>query len=141
LAGAATVFLVGRIARELGGGRFAQAFAAMAALVVPVYLGTDHYYSMNTFDLLLWTLAAFLTLRSLRSGSPRLWLLLGVVLGLGLLNKISVMWLIAGLGAGILVSPGRRVLLTPWPWAAVGIGLLLFAPHVAWQVQNGLPTL
>src|SRR5262249_50171332 len=56
LAGAATVFLVGRIARELGGGRFAQAFAALAAVIAPVFLGTDHYYSMNTFDTLLWTL-------------------------------------------------------------------------------------
>src|SRR5439155_22931489 len=54
LAGAATVFLTGRIARELGGGRFAQSFAALAAIVVPVFIGTDHYYSMNTFDILLW---------------------------------------------------------------------------------------
>ena len=141
LAGAATVFLTGRIARELGGGRFAQVLAAMAALVAPVFLGTDHFYSMNTFDLLIWTLAAFLALRAFSAGSPRHWLLLGVVLGLGLLDKISVMWLVAGLAAGILASPGRRVLLTRWPWCAVGIALLLFSPHVAWQVQHGWPTL
>jgi hypothetical protein len=141
LAGAATVFLTGRIARELGGGRFAQVLGALAALIAPVFLGTDHFYSMNTFDLLIWTLAAFLALRALTTGSPRHWLLLGVVLGLGLLNKISVMWLVAGLAAGILFSPGRRVLLTRWPWCAAGIALLLFAPHVAWQVQHGWPTL
>src|SRR5262249_42899349 len=116
LAGATTVFLTGRIARELGGGRFAQTLPSLAALAAPVFLGTDHYYSMNTFDILLWTLAAFLALRALAPGSPRSWLLLGVVLGLGLLNKVSVMWLVAGLAAGILVSPGRRVLLARWPW-------------------------
>ena len=141
LAGAATVFLTGRIARELGGGRFAQSFAALAALVVPVFIGTDHYYSMNTFDILLWTLAALLALRALTAGTPRLWLLLGVVLGLGLLNKISVMWLGAGLIAGILASPSRRVLLTRWPWLAAGIAVLLFSPHLLWQVQHGWPTL
>jgi hypothetical protein len=141
LAGAATVFLTGRIARELGGGRYAQALAALAVLVAPVFLGTDHHYSMNTFDTLLWTLAAFLTLRALASESPRDWLLLGVVLGLGLLDKISVMWLIAGLGAGILVSSQRRALLTPWPWCAIGIALVMFAPNIVWQVTHGWPTL
>ena len=141
LAGAATVFITGRIARELGGGHFAQALAALAALIAPVFLGSDHFYSMNTFDILLWTLAAWLALRALSAGSPRHWLALGVVLGLGLLNKISVMWLIAGLSAGVLVSPARGVLRTRWPWLAVGVALLLFSPHVAWQVQHGWPTL
>jgi hypothetical protein len=141
LAGAATVFLTGRIARELGGGRFAQALAALAALITPVFLGTDHYYSMNTFDILIWTVAALLALRAIASERPSTWLLLGVVLGLGLLNKISVMWLIAGLGAGILVSPQRRALLTPWPWCAIGIALVMFAPNIVWQVTHGWPTL
>jgi len=141
LAGATTVFLTGRIARELGGGRFAQVLAALAALVTPVFLGTDHYYSMNTFDILLWTLAAWIALRALRTGSPRHWLLLGLVLGLGLLNKISVTWLVAGLAAGVVLSPGRRVLLTPWPWCALAIALLLFAPNVIWQAAHGWPTL
>jgi 4-amino-4-deoxy-L-arabinose transferase-like glycosyltransferase len=139
--GAATVFVTGRIARELGGGRFAQAVAALAALIAPVFLGTDHFYSMNSFDILIWTLCAWITLRALSSASPRPWLLLGVVLGLGLLNKISVLWLIAGLGAGILVSPSRRALLTPWPWCAIGIAFAIFAPNVIWQIQHGWPTL
>jgi len=135
------VVLTGRIARELGGGRLAQALAALAAIVTPVFLGTDHFYSMNSFDILFWTLAAWIALRIFASGSPRHWLLLGVVLGLGLLNKISVMWLIAGLGAGILVSPQRAMLRNRWPWIAAGIALLLFAPHVAWQIGHGWPTL
>jgi hypothetical protein len=96
---------------------------------------------MNAFDLLLWTLAALLALRALSTGAPRTWLLLGVVLGLGLLNKLSVLWLVAGLGAGILASPSRTVLRTRWPWLAGAIALLLFSPHVVWQIQHGWPTL
>src|SRR6478609_9080254 len=38
LAGAAVVWLAGKLAREMGGGRFAQGLAALAVLVVPIYL-------------------------------------------------------------------------------------------------------
>ena len=71
----------------------------------------------------------------------RLWLPVGVVIGLGLLNKLSMMWFGLGLGVGLLLTPQRRWLLTPWPWSAGAIGLALFAPHIMWQVHNGWPTL
>ena len=38
VAAAATVFLAGLIARELGGGRFAQLLAALAVIACPLYL-------------------------------------------------------------------------------------------------------
>jgi hypothetical protein len=141
LAGAATVFMTGRIARALGGGRFAQAMAACAALLAPVVLAESHYYSMNAFDLLIWTLAGWLTLRIASAAAPRDWLALGAVLGLGLLNKVSVLWLIAGLFAGMLAGPQRAQLGTRWPWIVAAIAALLFAPHLAWQIAHGWPTL
>src|SRR5207244_518658 len=70
-----------------------------------------------------------------------IWILGLVRAVLGLPNKISVMWLGAGLITGILASPSRRVLLTRWPWLAAGIAVLLFSPHLLWQVQHGWPTL
>ena len=141
LAGVATVFLTGMMARRLGGARFSQGLAALAVLLSPVYLGTTHVYSMNSFDLLFWALAAWLLLRALEDGLPRDWLALGATLGLGLLNKISVFWLIGGIGVGLLVTPYRRVLREPWPWVAALIAAILFLPHVLWQIEHGWPTL
>ena len=141
IAGALTVLLVGLIARGLGGGRFAQSLAMLAALVAPIYLGLDHFFSMNAFDLLVWAAAAWLLVRILRGADPRLWLVLGAVLGLGLLNKISVLWLGFGLAVGLLGTGMRRTLRTPWPWAAAAISGLLFLPHLLWQVRHGWPTL
>jgi hypothetical protein len=141
LLGAATVGLVGVMARRLGGGRLAQAMAMSAALVAPEYLSLHHYYSMNAFDILFWALAAYLVLRLVETPEPRSWLLLGAVLGLGLLNKVSVLWLGAGLLVGLLLSPERRRLATPWPWTAGALAGALFAPHLLWQVANGWPTL
>lgn len=141
LAGVATVVLTGLIARQLGGGRFAQGLACLGALLSPVFLALDHYYSMNALDLLLWTVAVWMLLRILRHGRGRDWLLLGLVLGLGLLNKISMLWLGLGLAVGLVLTPHRRWLATPWPYLAAAIAALIFLPHVLWQAANGWPTL
>jgi dolichyl-phosphate-mannose-protein mannosyltransferase len=141
LAGAITVVLTGLIARQLGGGRFAQALACLSALLSPVFLGTDHVYSMNSLDLLLWTLAVWVLLHVLRVGTLRWWALLGIVLGLGLLNKISVLWLGLGIGVGLVLTPHRRLLATPGPYLAAAIAALIFLPHVLWQQANAWPTL
>jgi hypothetical protein len=57
------------------------------------------------------------------------------------LNKLSMLWCVAGLMLGVLASGRWRVLVTPGPWLAGAIAALVFAPHVAWQVANGWPTL
>ena len=141
LAGAATVLVTALITRRLGGGRFAQGLAALTAVLAPVFLGTGRTYSMNALDLLLWALAALTLLRALDQGRVRDWTALGIVLGLGLLNKISILWFGAGLLAAFLVTPYRRLLLRPGPWIAGGAAFAMFVPHLAWQVRNGWPTL
>src|SRR5512143_3585555 len=127
LLGAATVALVGLMARRLGGGRWGATLAMTAALVAPEYLALDHFYSMNAFDMFLWALTAFVLIHLIDEARPKTWLLLGVVLGLGLLNKISVLWLGAGVAAGLVASPQRRWLATPWPWISGVIAGALFS--------------
>ncbi|MCP4201680.1 MAG: glycosyltransferase family 39 protein [bacterium] len=140
LAGSATVGLVGAMAARLGGGRWAVALAMTGALVAPVFLALDHIYSMNALDLFFWALAGYLVIGIVQQGNPRRWCLLGLVLGLALLNKISVLWLGAGLLVGLVITPERRWLKTPWPWVAGAIATAVFSPHVFWQMRNGWPT-
>lgn len=141
LAGAGTVFLVGLLVRELGGGRFAQALACLAAVIPPVWLAVDHFFSMNTFDTFFWTLAAFLLLRAIASGRPLTWISFGVVVGLGLLNKWSMAWFAGGAFLGLLLTPERRLLRTPWPWVAAVIAAAMFAPNMIWEQMHAWPTL
>src|SRR5260221_4692445 len=112
VAGSIVVLLTGLIVREIGGGRIAQALACAGVLIAPVYLAIDNYFSMNSLDMLFWALSFFIVVRVLEAPegsrpSRRLWLLLGAVLGLGLLNKISVLWLGFGLAAGTRPTPAR----------------------------------
>jgi 4-amino-4-deoxy-L-arabinose transferase-like glycosyltransferase len=139
LAGAAMVVVTGCIASMLGARAFGQCLAALCVIVSPMYLGSHHVYSMNALDQLAWTLATFVLIRILEGGGS--WAFLGVILGLGLENKISVLWLGSGIATGLVLTPHRRLLATRGPWIAAAIAALLFAPHVAWQAAHGWPTL
>lgn len=141
LCGVAVIIMTAMLARELGGRRFAQSLAALCALCGPAFLGTHHVYSMNAWDHFFWTLAVLVLVRLLNREDPRGWPVLGLVLGLGLLNKISVLWLGAGIAAGLLLTPDRKWLRTKGPWLAILIAFALFSPYVIWNISNGLPTL
>lgn len=141
LAGALTVWLTGAIAARLGGGRFAQGLAALAVAIGPGHLAITNFYSMNAIDLAVWASAVYLFMRALERPSSGRWMALGLTLGLGLLNKISVLWLGAGLGAGLLLTQARVLLFTSGPWLAGAIAALVILPHVLWQYRHGWPTL
>jgi len=141
LAGAAVVYLTGRLAAALGGGAVAALVACASCLAAPAFAGFHHYYSMNALDHLAWVVAACLSARILAAPRPALWIALGVTLGLGLLNKWSVAWLGAGLALGLALTPARRALATPWPYACAAIAALIVAPNLIWQAAHGWPTL
>ena len=141
LVGAATMCVTGLIARQLGGGRFAQGLAALSVMMSPVFLGTAHYYSMNVFDQLFWVVAASLLLRALDVRRPWPWVMLGLVLGVGLLNKISILWLCGGMCVGLLFTPYRRLFREPRIWTSALIAGVLAFPYLLWQTHHAWPTL
>ena len=87
LSAPATAVLTGLSAREFGGSRRAELVAGGSAAVTSLVLFNGHLLSTSTFDLLVWTVLSWLAVRAVRSGDDRLWLVVGVVLGVGLLKK------------------------------------------------------
>ena len=140
LAGSCTVVLTGLLARRMGAQLFGQLLAGICALVAPAYLAVDHFYSMNAFDILFWLIAVYLMIAILDGGKPTLWLWLGLVMGLGLQNKISVLFLGFGIVVGLLMTKQRRLFLSPWPWLGALIAIALMIPNILWQMNHGWPT-
>ena len=104
LAAGTVVLLSGLMARELGGGRFAQVLAALTTGLSTYVLISGHLLVTSTVDLLVWVTITWLVLRILAGGDPRQWLLVGLVAGLGLLNKQLPVVLLAGLVVGLLLT-------------------------------------
>ena len=141
LAGASLVVLTGAITRELGGKRMAQTLAALCVLLAPGSLGIDHFLSMNAFEPLFWMGCAYLLIRIVRTGNDRLWLAFGVLAGIGLENKHSMLIFGFGIAAGLVFTRERRWLRSPWLWAGGGIAFLLFLPNLWWNIQHHFPFL
>jgi 4-amino-4-deoxy-L-arabinose transferase-like glycosyltransferase len=134
--GALLVLLTSRMARELGGGKTAAMLAAMGTAAAPIALGMLGIFSMNSIDYLAWSLFILAAIRLLKTESPRCWLLLGLALGVGALNKIGILWIGAGFAAGLLFTPARRWYRTPWPYIAGGIAFLCFLPFIIWNINH-----
>jgi hypothetical protein len=141
LAGGALVVLTGWIARELGGGPFAQGFAALSVILAPDYLATYHIYTMNAYEPLCWMGCVAILLWILNGGSSRLWLAFGVLAGVGLENKHTMLLMGLGLVIGLLLTGERRRLLDPWLWAGGAIALAILLPNLLWQAQHQWPEL
>jgi hypothetical protein len=141
LAGAALVWLTAAVAREMGGGRYAQALSALAICIVPTYLIFHHWLMMNAFEPLVWLGCIFCLMRVSRTGEGRWWLLFGALVGAGLELKYSMAFFAGGLGIGLVLSPERRLLVSRWPWIGVALALVLALPNFAWQASEGFPFL
>jgi Dolichyl-phosphate-mannose-protein mannosyltransferase len=136
------VICAAAFARLLGGGRGAQVLTAstVAASVITVTLG--HRLSTATFDTLIWTAVLLVVGHALRDDRPRLWLIAGLLAGLGLNNKTAVVVLLFAILIGVLLVPSCRAQLrTPYPWLGGLIAILLWLTNLVWQVMHGWPVL
>jgi len=141
LAAGAIVILGGLTTRELGGGRSAQILAAAALAGGAVVAGTGHLLSTATFDFLAWAVLVLLVLRILRTGDDRLWLVAGVVAGVGLLDSDLVAFLMAAIVVGVLIGGPREIFRSPLLWVGGAIAAVVWSPYLIWQATHGWPQL
>ena len=139
IAGTCVLVLAGVVARELGGGRFAQGLAMLTILFGPLFLRSAGLFHPVVFDQLCWTLGFLALIKIAQGATPRWWVVLGVAGGLGLLTKFSIGFFALAALAAMLLTPQRRALATPWPWLAVMVALLVGSPSIIGQVRLDFP--
>jgi len=135
------VLLTGLIVRELGGRRYGQVLACVAVMVAPLYLGIDNLLTMNALEPVFWMGCAYVAILIFKGGSQRLWLLFGLLAGLGLENKHSMLFFGFGFFLGLLLTPERRFFGSVWIWLGGLLALLIFLPNLIWEIHRHFPTI
>ncbi len=141
LAGAILVFLTGLMARQLGARRFGQALAALATLIAPAFLGANSLLTVDSFDILFWGLAIYVLILILKYDDPKTWLWFGLVVGIGLTNKVSLLYFSLAMVIGLALTPHRKYFRSVWLYLGGAIALMFLLPYVIWNAANDWPTI
>jgi hypothetical protein len=141
LAGTVLIGISIFIARELGGGRFAQLLTAILVLLAPGLLAEDNLLTMNAFEPVYWMACILVLARLLRTGDSSLWLWFGLLAGVALENKHSTLFFGLSVVVALLLTRNRREFIRPWIWIGGLLALALFLPNLLWQIQHHFPTL
>jgi hypothetical protein len=136
IAQAIVIVVTGLMARELGGGRMAQATAALSIALAPLALFEGTEFQYTTFDYLWWVLIAYFVIRLLKSDDPRWCLAIGVCVGLGLMTKYTMVFYATGVIVGAVLTPARKFLVSKWLWAGMGLAFVICLPNVIWQMRH-----
>jgi hypothetical protein len=142
LVSASLLIVAAVTARRLGGSGRAAIVAALATFACPLLLATGHWFQTVPFDQLLGALAILTWVHLLGGGNIRSWAPLGVIIGVGLENKWTMLLVVGTIAIGTMASATlRQHLRSPWPWVGAAAALVLWAPNLLWQVDQGWPTL
>ncbi len=136
IAQAAVIVVTGLMARELGGGRLAQATAATAAALAPLAMFEGTEFQYTTFDYLWWVLIAYFVILLLKRDDPRWCVAIGATIGVGLMTKYTMAFYVAGIVGGAVLTGARKYLASRWFWIGIGIAFVICVPNLVWQAQH-----
>ncbi len=137
-AGAYTTVL---LAAEFGGGIFAGVLATLGFLFCNVLMSFGMKAGPDEIGLWTWPLLALLVVRLTKGADPRLWLLAGVITGFTIQSKYSVLFFLAAMFAGLVLTPQRAILRNRWFAAGAGLAFAIALPNFIWQASYGFPML
>lgn len=141
LSTAATVFVAGMITKRLGGSTMSIIIAELAIMVVPVFQIFGSFYSMNAYEPLVWALIMFFVVKMVQEDNTVYWLHIGVLMGIGLEMKHTIVLYGIALLFGMLLTSKRKLLFNKWAiWGGIACFILIL-PNLVWQYANDFPSL
>ncbi|TGM56920.1 glycosyltransferase family 39 protein [Leptospira vanthielii] len=134
-----SVYLVGNLTRHFTSNRLSIVLASLATMTVPVLQVIFGFYSMNAievfFVLLLVRLSFFL------KEKPVHWLSVGVVIGLGVMNKHTYIVYVFAIMIPYIWFQWKSIYRNQFFYLGVVVAILFVSPNLHWQYQNELPSL
>jgi 4-amino-4-deoxy-L-arabinose transferase-like glycosyltransferase len=134
-----TSAIVGLLTWRMSTNVWAAASAAILFATLPLGMFYGIAATTDALLLLCWAAAMWSLLEALH-GKPWAWIALGVCIGLGMLAKYSMAVIGLSIVLTLLHSDWRAQFKKPWPYLSALVALLVFAPNIAWNLANQMPT-
>jgi len=138
LIGSLTVIVTCLITARLGGTAFAQ-FLAGFGVITGAFLRVYILFQPNILDIFFWTCSLYFLVRFIQSNSQKHLLWLAICLALGWWSKYSVVFLIASIFIGFILTKHRKILLQRNTYTTIGIAILIMLPNIWWQYSHKWP--
>lgn len=140
LAGSFTMLFAALTARKMGGEKLAQALTALVVMLAPMYTAIFSMFIYDAFDQLMSAVVVLMAARILSGeDSPKTWALFGLFIGVGIMVKITMVFLVLALAAGLLLTRARKYFACKWLWISAAIAFACFIPYIIWQCIHGFP--
>jgi len=139
LAGIAILVLCCLIAKELGGKSKALFLAGICVLAFLPFYRNHTLFQPVAFDQLFWTLGFYFLIKYLNSEHKKYLIFWGITLGIGLLNKYTILVWAFGILIGLFFYKRGALFKNKWLYISAFISLLVFLPNILWQVQHDFP--
>jgi len=140
LIGGITVFIVCKIAAEMGGKFFAQ-FMAGLCLIAGAYMRVHFLFQPNFLEIFFWTVSAYHVVRYTNTKHVQYVYFLALTIALGWLSKYSIAFFAACIAAGLLLTSNRKLFTSKHLYLAALLALVIILPNLWWQYDHKWPVI
>ncbi|MBI5476222.1 MAG: glycosyltransferase family 39 protein [Ignavibacteriales bacterium] len=135
LLGAVSLLLTCLMTKELGGNKYAI-FLAGVFFLFSGFTVFGSLFTYDSIDFLVIVTVLYLLVKIFKTDHQKLWLYVGAVLGLGLMNKLTILFYGLAIFVSLWLVPQRKIFKTKYIWIAGIIALLFLTPYLLWQSNN-----
>ena len=139
VSGALLIVFAGLFTMELGGQRFAVLLTCIAVLTSVVWLIFNSMFAYDNFDQLFTLIFLFMLMKLIKTDNPRLFINLGIIGGICLLTKLTLVFIVIAIIPALLLTKSRKYFAAKWLWIALLIAAVMAAPYVLWQYFHQWP--
>jgi hypothetical protein len=135
LCGAISLYLTCLITRALGGKKYAILLTGLFVLFSG-FIIFGSIFTYDSLDFLIWVSALYILVRMFKENNPKLWIPMGIIMGFGLLNKLTIVFLGLAIFVCLWLVPQRAYFRNRWLWIAGLIAMVFSTPFLIWQSQH-----
>ena len=141
LAGMGILIICCFIAKELGGKRYAVLLAGVTVLSFVPFYRNHLLFQPVAFDQFFWTLGFYFLIKYFNTKANRYLILLGIIFGIGLMNKYTILVWGFGVFIGLFFYDKGKSFKNKWFYIAGIISFLIVLPNIVWQWSHEFPLL